>query len=236
MVRHRRQAHDRFAGEQDRASSGARPRGCERSSSARKPHSPHRRDTAPPPALLACPAPWRAARRALARCARQDRCSDRAGGRRRRRMVDRSRRRRAARSARRTLRLRARNRAADAANRAPPSHCRRRRMRAHRRAAAGLQSQSGRAQALWRRRPALRPASRGRETVATKGSATFQRSRSREKRRAKPARPISASARCICCSRGTGSGRALITPRIAGSSIRSSSTRSTMQACRGTRR
>ena len=44
---------------------------------------------------------------------------------------------------------------------APPSHCRRHRMRAHRRARAGLQSQSGHAQALWRRRPALRPASRG---------------------------------------------------------------------------
>ena len=91
MDRHRRRAHDRFAGEQDRASQGARPRSRERSSGARKPHSPHRRDTAPPPALLACPAPRRAARRALARCARQDRCSDRAGGRRSRRMVDRSR-------------------------------------------------------------------------------------------------------------------------------------------------
>ena len=60
--------------------------------------------------------------------------------------------------------------------------------------------------------------------VATRGSATFQRSRSRERRRAKPARPISASARCICCSRATEAGRAPIIPRIADSSTRCSST------------
>ena len=151
-------------------------------------------------------------------------------------MVDRGRRRRPARSARRTLRLRAHDRAADAADRAPSSHCRRRRMRAHRRAAAGLQPHSGLAQALWRRRPALRPASRGRRAAATRGSATFPRSRSRAKRRARPARPISASARCICCSRATEAGRAPTIPRIAASSIRSSSTCWTIRACRATRR
>ena len=45
---------------------------------------------------------------------------------------------RAARPARRTLRLRARDRAAEAADRPLPPHCRWRRMRAHHRAAGGL--------------------------------------------------------------------------------------------------
>ena len=80
---------------------------------------------------------------------------------------------------------------------------------------------------------ALRRAAR---TAATRGSATSRRSRSPPRRRAPPGRPISASARCTCCSRATASGRAPTIPPIAASSIRSSSTRSTAPACRATRR
>ena len=58
--------------------------------------------------------------------------------------------------------VRAADRAADAADRPPPAHGRRRRMRADGRAAGGLRPERGSPQAVRRRRPALRPAAHGR--------------------------------------------------------------------------
>ena len=236
MVGRRWRAHDRLAGDQDRASRGARPRRRQRSPGARQPGPARRRHAAPPPALLSRAAPRPAARRASARHGPRNRRADRARRRRRRRMACRARRRRPARPARRTLRLRAQNCAAGAADRPLPSHCRRRRMRADHRAARGLEPEGGFAQTLWRRRPALRAASRGRGRSRPRDRRLFSaRARGRRGRRGRRGLPRPEPA-AHAVSRAIASGRAPIIPRIAASSIRSSSTRSTTPACRATRR
>ena len=145
---------------------------------------------APPLALLARATPRSAARRAFARYAPRSRRADRARGRRRRRMGRRACGGRAARPARRTLRLRARDRAAEAADRPLPPHRRRRRMRAHHCAAGGLQPQSGVTQTFWRRRSALRAPSRGRGRPRPGDRRLLSARPRRARRRAPPGRPI----------------------------------------------
>ena len=193
MVGRRGQAHDRLAGDQDRAALRARPRRSAakpqaRDSLARLVDETRRRRL--PFSLVLRPnepqvAPLRdAPGGADAR--------DRSGRTARRRMAGRRRRRRPARPARRTLGRRAHNRPAGAAGRPLPAHCRWRRMRADRRPAGGLSAR--------RRRRASGSASPPRSTlcaapteiVATRGSATSRRWRSPAKRPAAPAPPISA--------------------------------------------
>ena len=123
---------------------------------------------------------------------------------------------------RRARRRRAVDRAPRSADRPSSPHRRRRRLHSDSCAARGLWPQGGAAQALRRCGADLRHAPRRRSGRRR----FFDDWRARARRPAARGRPISASARCTCCSRGIASARAPITPRTADSSIRSLSTSS----------